>query len=327
MTLHEASTLPSEHLPDENRAAWQSALRSWPFPTDLRGMLKFFEQSKRVALSSLPARVVELLRNFSTASGPIAILLDNLPTGKLGPTPKDGQRPASKDSVSEAVLAGILQIVGFPMAWTNEKLGELFQQIVPLDGVNGNTNGARNTFQMHSDNPFVDARFRQQIIALNGLRNPSRAATLLLPITDILAAMDPALEAALRRPVVRFPAPLSFELGGWSVLTEPRPVIYTAHGTDHIAANVYSMEPTKPGDTVVLEFRALVESLAPRRIVVDAGTMLIFRDDRALHGRDEFRGDRWLQRAYARFDLTPLQQVAGTSSSTYTFDARDFIFR
>ncbi len=60
------------------------------------------------------------------------------------------------------------------------------------------------------------------------------------------------------------------------------------------------------------------------------GDALLFKNDRVLHGRDAFTGERWLQRAYFTDSLTPFRERMTESdaaerdaaeSNAFVFDA------
>jgi L-asparagine oxygenase len=315
-----------QHLPFCKNVAWQAELAKLAYPEDTRSQPEFLQRSRALAGRILTPEINAAIARFREPAGPPAIVIRGLPVGNLPGTPADGLRPLGKDGVSEGVLLGILEQIGNAISYRNEKHGELVQQVVPLEGeTRTNTNTARAEFGHHTDNAFIPPHLRQQIIGLLGLRNPSRAATTLLPLQMLLAAMPDRLTAALHEPLVRFPASKSFDFLGWELLSPPRPVLYEdADGVTRLNGNVYATNAVNEASGQVLrEFFEVIRSLNPLQIVLDAGDCLIFRDDSAMHGRVAFEGDRWIQRAYARFELEAVRQVQPVGR---VFEVSDLLF-
>lgn len=271
---------------------------------------------------------IRFLMGFRTPAANTAILIQNLPIGYFGPTPLDGLRPRTKCLTSEAVMLGIAAIIGYPIGYLNEKNGEIIQQIVPIDSqTTENSNGSRRVFGFHSDNNFLKPQFRQEVIGLLGLRNPSGAATLLLDLPDLINAMPEELFNWSMKPNCRFLASKSFEMGGKLLYTEPRPLLYPGHdGLLRINANTYQMRGVSPvDDKMIEEFVKLTQLVKHHRIIIQPGELLLFHDDFALHGREPFEGDRWLQRIYVRFDLDRLWSIY-VDRTTRVFDAKRLYF-
>lgn len=278
-----------------------------------------------------------------TSGAHTAVIINNLPVGQLGDTPADGFRPDDKDVISEVVLLGFASILGYAMGYQNEKNGEIIQQVVPIDDKKmedvKNSNASRNLFNFHVDNIFIKPRFRQELIGLLCLRNPSAAATLLIDLYDLITRMSASMVEALMSPCVRFGVSTSFDMGNGTHFTEPRPLLYT--GADNllrINANTYNMFVdnldgklkhqllSAETDPLLRDFAKIVEETKPHRVVLQPGQLLFFRDDMAMHGREPFEGERWLQRVYVRFNLEDLWALTGNRSSR-VFDVKDFFFR
>ena len=65
------------------------------------------------------------------------------------------------------------------------------------------------------------------------------------------------------------------------------------------------------------QLRALLDTLETERVVLRPGDALLFKNDRVLHGRDAFSGERWLQRAYFTDSLTPFRERTGAASNAF----------
>jgi alpha-ketoglutarate-dependent taurine dioxygenase len=72
----------------------------------------------------------------------------------------------------------------------------------------------------------------------------------------------------------------------------------------------------------IAQLRALLDTLPAERVVLGPGDALLFKNDRVLHGRDAFTGERWLQRAYFTDSLAPFRERAGAPADAFVFDAR-----
>lgn len=293
--------------------------------------------SKMIASTVLTVGQMQVLKNFA-AGQHTAVIIDGLPIGQIGQTPVDGLRPSDKDLVSEMVLLGLAAVLGYPMGYKNEKLGEIIQQVVPIDSKQDvkNSNASRQSFEFHVDNIFLRPQYRQEVIGLFCLRNPSEAATLLIDLHDLVARMPKDMLEMAMGPNTRFGVSKSFDMGGGVYFTDRRPLLY--HGNDgllRINANTYNMFLDNPGSSTMLgteesemlrEFVKLVESTKRHRVVLSPGQLLFFRDDMAMHGREGFEGDRWLQRTYVRFSLEELWQVTGDRSAR-VFEAKEVFLR
>jgi hypothetical protein len=268
-----------------------------------------------------------LLEFFAPAGDP-AIVLENLPVDpQLPAIPVDGHRPAVKQTVSEAVITGILCQSGELLSFTNEKGGSPIHEVVPVSGMEAiQSNAGRVKFGFHSDNAFLPSWFKQQGILLYGLIN-ERTATTVVTADQILAAAPAELANLLSQPIFRHACPASFALGDEPALSAPCPILWRdERGLMRVSAASSTIVPTTPDAALALElFRSLLDELVPAKVVVAPGTALLFKDDRLLHGRDAFSGPRWLQRAYFTDSLDLLRDVTGSDWRAFSFDARALI--
>ena len=317
-----------EWLPSAAREQWLHTIRDFAFPRhDRRDWAEFRTLSRQAAAAILPQEVIDLSREFARPGGHDAIVIDNLPVDvNLGPTPPDGQRPSQKKAVSEAVITGIVECMGYEVfSYQQEKQGELFHQLVPVSGQEDKqSNTGRAKFDFHTDNANIPTRFRQECLGLFGLRNENYVSTMVITIEDLKHALPYALLQKLRYPIYRLPAPLSFDLADWTVLSEPRPIIWTDDGgIDRIALPRSDFAQADPeAEEAIGRLRALLDTMEPRRVVVSPGRFLAFRDNRVLHGRDKVVGDRWLQRVYFSRMLDCLRAATNSNSGEFSFDVR-----
>ena len=324
------TSLGTLRLPDWNREEWTRRALSLGFPNyrDLDAWGEFRDGSVRLAREFLPLTTRQLLGDFFSAAGAPALVLENLPVDPaLPPIPSDGVRPAGKQSVSEAAITGLICLWGEVLSFSNEKDGCPVHQITPIPGMETlQSNAGRVGFGFHSDNAFLPSWFRQQGILLYGLLNKDTSTTM-VTAEQILEAAPADLAATLAQPIFRHACPASYSFAGSVVRSAPCPILYRdERGLARVSAASSSIEPmTREASGALDRFRALLDNLEPARVVVGPGTALLFKDDRVLHGRDQVRGPRWLQRAYFTDSLALLREVTGSDARAFAFDARTLL--
>jgi L-asparagine oxygenase len=313
-------------LPKADRQAWtqRAALLRYPDYRDLEAWLAFRDQAAALAREFLPPDIAAALRDFFQPAGEPVLVIENLPVDpQLPPAPLDGMRPASKQAVSEAVIVGLLAGRAEILAFVNEKGGSPIHEVAPIPGLEDvQSNAGRVRFGFHSDNAFLPPQFRQRGILLYGLHNQDTATTV-ITAEQILEAAPPGLADALARPAFRHACPASYSFDQ-PAFSAPYPILHRdAGGIARVSAASSRIEPVDPAAAAALaQFRELLETLEPARVVVAPGTALLFKDDRVLHGRDRFTGPRWLQRAYFTDSLDPQRAATGSDQRAFAFDAR-----
>jgi L-asparagine oxygenase len=318
---------PALRLPDPIRDQWTCDASALQFPDyrDLVAWRAFCGQATQLARTHLPAAISQELTRFFSPAGENSLVIENLPVDlNLPPIPRDGFRPAAKQAVTEAVIAGILLEWGEILAFLNEKDGAPIHEVTPVPGLERvQSNAGRVRFGFHSDNAFLPSRLRQRGIMLLGLCNDD-TATLLLSADQILASAPRDLADALAKPIFRHACPASFNFPGAPAVSQPCPILWVDElGLARVSAASSSIEPlTTEARHALQRFRDLIQSLEPTRIVVAPGTALLFKDDRVLHGRDPVSGPRWLQRAYFTDSLQPMRQAVASDPRAFAFDAR-----
>lgn len=330
-TLAERRTLHRLVLPEAVRRDWLNEACSlvYPDPRDLDAWRAFVDASVVLVTRYLSPGIREALRTFFSATGPDALLLENLPVDpQLPPAPSDGKRPKGKSAVSESVLAGLIESHAAIISYSNEKAGAPIHEITPVAGLEHVASSAgRVPFACHTDAAFLAPRFSPRGLLLFGLRNQVAAPTAVLPLDRILEAASPELVKSLEKPIFRHPAPSSFELPA-SVIG---PILWRdGQGTYRIAVQTHAVQPidsprSDEARAAISQLRTLLDSLEAERVVLDSGDALLFKNDRVLHGRDAFNGERWLQRAYFTDSLASFHKRAGTHAPQFVFDARVLI--
>jgi len=317
-------TLEKTNLEDRKRRAWEQAVLelSYPDPRDVSAWRAFVDASVSIARKCLPLEAAEKLREFFLPDGPDALLIENLPVDPvLPPAPSDGRRPGSKTAVSEAVIAGLIESHATIISYSNEKAGAPIHEIAPARGLEQvASSSGRVRFPCHTDVAFLAPHFAPRGLLLFGLRNENSAPTSILPLERVLDAARPTLTASLEKPIFRHPAPASFELA----LSVTAPVIWRdRRGARRIAVQTHAVQPVnEEAGAAISELREILATLEPERVVVGPATALLFKNDRVLHGRSAFRGERWLQRAYFTDSIEHFRAATGAGAGEFAFDAR-----
>jgi hypothetical protein len=323
-SLLQKMSLQRLRLPDAAREVWLREASALVFPEKggPAAWRAFVDASVRIAKRHLPAAAAEALAGFFAADGPDALVIENLPVDALlPPPPSDGKRPASKAAVSEAVIAGLIERHGAIVTYSNEKSGAPIHEITPVEGLEHQVSSTgRVPFACHTDAAFLAPRFCPRGLLLFGLLNEPAAPTAVLPLDRILEAATPALVRALEQPIFRHPSPSSFEVAA-SVIG---PIVWRdTRGVARIAVQTHAVQPVnEEARAAIVQLRALLDTLETERVVLRPGDALLFKNDRVLHGRDAFTGERWLQRAYFTDSLTPFRERAGAAEDVFVFDAR-----
>ncbi len=323
----QATAVRRLYLPEAPRRAWlhDALALTFPDPHDLDAWRDFVDASVALANRHLPAEAAEALDNFFLPDGSDALLIENLPVDPDPPRPPaDGKRPASKASVSEAVIAGLIEGHAAIVSYINEKSGAPIHEITPVAGSEQTTSSSgRAPFACHTDAAFLAPRFSPRGLLLFGLLNEPLAHTAVLPLDRIIAAAPPKLIRSLEKPIFRHPSPSSFEVAAAVIA----PILWKdSAGIPRIAVQTHAVQPVnEEARQAIAQLRALLDALDTERVVLGPGDALLFKNDRVLHGRDAFSGERWLQRAYFTDSLAPFRDRTGAARNTFAFDAAQLL--
>ncbi|HMO63688.1 MAG TPA: TauD/TfdA family dioxygenase, partial [Verrucomicrobiota bacterium] len=112
------------------------------------------------------------------------------------------------------------------------------------------------------------------------------------------------------------------------VWTPPVPVLWRAAGEWEVGLPTYNCRPADAADTVAAEALAALKRLLGEErfrvpVVVEKGVALIFANNRGLHGRAGYEGERLLLRTYIRRSLDTLRAKSGEPGPV--FDAWDLL--
>jgi L-asparagine oxygenase len=320
-TILQGRTVQRLSLPEGARREWlaEASRLTYPDPRDAGAWRAFVDAAVGIAKGHLTEAMSEALLGFCGAEGADALVLENLPVdAQLPPPPADGKRPASKSAVSEAVIVGLVEPHATIIAYANEKGGAPIHEITPVAGQEHVPSSAgRAPFACHTDVAFLAPRFSPSGLILFGLLNQPGAPTAVLPLDPLLEAAPEALVRSLEKAIFRHPAPASFEL---DVATAGPVIRRDERGRAHIAVQTHAVQPlNEEARAAIAELRELLDGVESERVVLAPGVALLFKNDRVLHGRDAFIGERWLQRAYFTDAIARFRERAG---GDFVFDAR-----
>lgn len=322
-------TISLEHpatvsLTETNNCVFQKAAEAVnPDPDKLFPVL--WETARQLAVYLKP--LAKELRKVTQYGRPYTVI-ENLPIDQeLPPTPLDGKHPADKGWVSENSLLAMLHLAGLlPLAFQQEKNGQLIHEIAPMPGFSHTqSNAGRVPFDWHADNGHLLREFRPEFLLLLGLRNPAETKTWIADVADVMEKLQrhsPECDRILRQARFRMKSPDSFNYNGNSILTKPQALITTnEQGYDEVTGNLGNIQALDEKAQAALEtFTSFLKPPITKSVVIKPGTLLMFNNLRCLHARDAVLSDRWLQRVYARTSLDTLR--AATGNDGFVFDSR-----
>lgn len=317
-----------DYVPSADRDKWARMISGLSEPRVQAGREweGYKAQATKAATLCLPEEVKSMLREFAHTidSDHDGMVIDNLPHSSEAD--QEGGAGRVGGPKSEAVLVGLVGAARCEVfSYEQEKQAALIQKIKPEAGKeNSQSNAGIVKFNFHSDNAFLRTLFQPELLGLLGSVNQSHIATLLLTLEqDILPNVPAKLLRVLREAIFRLPAPDSFDFGGCTVISAPRPLIYDdEYGRPHVALPGASFpQGSCRAARAMREFREFLDSLTPREIVVGPGRFLAFRNTRVVHGRNPISGQRLLHRAYFTRSLSAHRKAARSGRKAQVFDA------
>jgi hypothetical protein len=253
-----------------------------------------------------------------------ALLIRNLPIdADLPATPIDSRRSLQKTScVSEAVLAIFARALGDPIAYKQEKDGELFQNICPT---------RRNIEKLSSESATVLLDFHTEtafhpylpdFVLLFCLRSDHdrRARTEVASTRHIIPLLPLKYRSLLFQPLYR--TGIDYSFGSPSGRQANGPLLPVFYGNAYDPFMKYDLDLMK-GETIEAQ-EALAQmqtatNAAKNYVQLQPGDLMIVDNRRSVHSRSEFTprfdgSDRWLQRCYVLRDLARSEESRMTRS-------------
>ena len=313
---HRESETPSAGravLSHEERARVEKAAKRAGSP--YRYPERFLAGALGAVAGGLSPETIAAIREFGLSPHAAAgLVVSGLPIDERLPrTPTDSAPGYKTTFVSEAVLAGMAQLLGQPYSYSTEKRGALFHNIVPVPGKEHapSNQGSETAFRFHTEAAYLD--FRPDYLALLCLRKSAvGGGTFLSDTRHAFNALTGAHQEQLRGDNYYTRAPVSFGAGVW---TERVPMITGDTSRPICRVNFEGVHAGTPQASDALEAFSDALSASVVRVVLEPGELLIVNNKIAVHGRDPFKPnydgkDRWLQRIYIRASLSESQAPA-----------------
>ena len=259
-----------------------------------------------LARRRVPEELAARLLAFRRCSNPEAtLLIRNIPTDPtLPPTPPDGRQATDKESfVSEYALLLCIMHLGEPIAYSDEKDGEIIHNVCPVKGRENVQGNVGSTFlEFHTENAFHP--HKPDYIGLICLRSDHErmACTISSSIRRIIHRLPAKVIPLLREPLYAFRPVSSF-----SAPSDESPPLFPILTGDLFDPDMrldfyhtYTDDPAAQWalDTVRHELMQAVVGIA-----LTPGDLIIVDNRVAAHARTAFTPrydgtDRWLQRVY-----------------------------
>lgn len=279
-------------------------------------------------LARLDKQILQVLLTFAhNPLGPSALLLQGCPLGEpLPPTPLSGTQIVKGNYVAENFLLLLGLLLGHPVAFSNEKAGEIIANLIPLPGRGRSISneGYSVPLELHSDLVHLGV-YTPAFVILLCLRGDVRgeAITFHVDVRNVLPLLDAEDVAALREARFQIELPASFQQdkNNAKSLSAPMPIISGPAYAPQIAAEFNSC---RPQDERAARALAALERVCRRPgiatgVNLQAGDALLVRNRAALHGRSPFSPQfdtgtqRWLQRLYVMADLWPVRHAMSST--------------
>lgn len=226
------------------------------------------------------------------------IIFSGLPQDEDIPSPPtQGECITGKTSISESVLLGVTEALGFhPFSYREEKQGVLIHDITPVTGkeTSVSSNGTRD-FPWHTDAAFLNRSIRPSTLSLYCLINQTNTGTSLAPVSEILRHLSQMEIDILMDDQFQHHSPETFSVVNDSTRAS---VIDKVDGQYELKLSSHTIEALTPESKNALI--SLIEAMNKVAIthLWHPGDMVIFNNLRCVHARGNIHGRRWLKRCY-----------------------------
>lgn len=284
----------------------------------------FFAEA-RLLFHEMPRRLRRALVEFSqrgNADG--ALLLRNLPCDPdLPPTPtRSGEKARKTTCASELWMCCIASALGEPVAYLQEKQGNLFQDVFPTLQNADKLSSESSSILLDFHTEIAFHPFMPEYLLLYGLRQDpdKRARTIFSSVRRFFHLLPPGVRDTLFCDLFRTGVDYSFgnvdELKGVGPLVS---VLFGDRLDPFLRYDLDLMEGETPEAEHALQVVRGLVNQAKRDVVIEPGNLLVLDNRRCVHARSDFKAyydgrDRWLQRLAVVRDLEPSQRdrVRGT---------------
>jgi L-asparagine oxygenase len=226
-------------------------------------------------------------------------------------TPSHAERTPKATFTSERCLAMVGSRLGHLVSYIQEKNGDLFQNLAPVQGSEQiqSSSGSKSRLQFHRETVFHP--YAPEYLLLLCLRpdHDLVAETIYASIIHALPLLSAAHRDLLFQPL--YQTGIDYSFGNVQTIKGKGPVMPVLYGNREDPFLNYDedlMEAMTPEAAVALA--ALQNAIASvyQSIKLSAGDLLCIDNRRTVHGRSPFKPrydgfDRWLQRSFVVRDL------------------------
>ncbi|MEU7445006.1 MULTISPECIES: TauD/TfdA family dioxygenase [Streptomyces] len=260
----------------------------------------------------LPRRILEALGRFRRQGNDAgALLIRNMPVDLAPPaTPADGFLSHWNDlPVATFGQLAVASTVGDVIAYADEKLGRVVQDITPVQGDERRQENSGTVYlELHTEDGFHPSK--PDFITLLCIRPDHErvARTVVGAAAGALPLLSERAAGVLREPRFRLRVSSSFGGGADDLLTEPLPVLSGTAEVPDLLADFHAMDALDEEAGAALEELRSAFLATLRGGVLEAGDLVVVDNRTAIHGRSEFTArydgtDRWLRRCFAVTDI------------------------
>ncbi|GHJ15493.1 guanitoxin biosynthesis L-enduracididine beta-hydroxylase GntD [Micromonospora sp. AKA38] len=276
----------------------------------------------------MPQGLRAFLEDFRRGEPSAAALIKGFPVDDLavGPTPAHWHDvPRFSTTTTEERLLGLVGLaLGDPFTWSTLQNGRMIQNVLPIRGEEFQQSGhsSETLLEWHTEDGFHP--YRCDYLLLLGIRNIDRVPTTLASVKDVELAPEHAAalfeERFLILPDDEHVRQLATQVSGHPGLSrmqqmrEEPPAVAVLFGdpeAPYLRIDPFFMCCADPEDRLAEQALAeLADQLEAARqdVVVEAGTLCIIDNFRAVHGRRAFQArydgkDRWLKKLVVTRDL------------------------
>lgn len=229
---------------------------------------------------------------------------------------------------NQAVLLGLMSLLGEPFSYVEEKNGEFIHDVRPVQGreLLASNEGSEVDFRFHVETAYFD--FRPDFLALMCLRGDrtGEAKTTAANILDALPKLKAKDIFILHQPLFQIRRPVSFSGGEeWS---KPLAIISGPASYPEVRVNHnYTRGVNAAAETALQNLEKALNSPGVKMEFSNKpGDLVIINNRKAVHGRTPFKpfydgADRWLQRIYIHSDVWHGRSLAESKKVNFLWDS------
>jgi len=236
----------------------------------------------------------------------------------LPPTPCARDLGLYETSLATASILGIFGCIGIhPLAYQGENDDSFIRHVVPKRRAEGTLSsyGSRLDLGMHVDNPHLPLIGEPvqtlsacpEFLSLTGIRCELAVPTRLLSVQEVLESLPPEVIHMLQQPLYTIKRPESFSEQRYRLVAPL--VLQDSNGRYLCRYNKANVEAnTREALDALTALEHAIEQYPVKRVLLQQGDMLIFKNQQTFHARDAFTPrfdglDRWMIRVFGIRDM------------------------